>query len=84
MMMNLIRIDDVGTHPGSKVVSASSTMRFDGRAVARKGDLVHCPKCNVHPNPIIEGDEAMTDMGVPIARHGHRAACGCSLISSLN
>jgi uncharacterized Zn-binding protein involved in type VI secretion len=26
----------------------------------------------------------MTDDGVPIARHGHRASCGCRLISSLS
>jgi uncharacterized Zn-binding protein involved in type VI secretion len=25
----------------------------------------------------------MTDHGVPLARHGHRATCGCRLISSL-
>ncbi|WP_244115333.1 PAAR domain-containing protein [Burkholderia contaminans] len=32
---------------------------------------------------IEEGDPSMTDNGVPIARHGHRATCGCHLISSL-
>ncbi|HGL5239002.1 TPA: PAAR domain-containing protein, partial [Burkholderia multivorans] len=27
--------------------------------------------------------ESMKDKGIPIARHGHRATCGCHLISSL-
>ncbi len=81
--MDFIRLGDVGDHDGSKVTTASSSMRFDGRAVARKGDLVYCPKCKVDPNPIIEGDESMMDDGVPIARHGHRVACGCRLLSSL-
>ncbi|KVG57267.1 hypothetical protein WJ33_04200 [Burkholderia ubonensis] len=82
-MMNLIRIGDNTDH-GGKVETASATMRFDGRNVARKGDRVSCPQ---HPdvllNVIEEGDASMTDEGIPIARHGHRATCGCHLISSL-
>jgi uncharacterized Zn-binding protein involved in type VI secretion len=82
-VINLIRIDDDTDH-GGKVITASSTMRFDSRFVARKGDEVSCPKHpHVKPNVIKEGDESMTDNGAPIARHGHRATCGCRLISSL-
>ncbi|PFW67521.1 hypothetical protein COL27_29050, partial [Bacillus sp. AFS075960] len=52
--------------------------------VARKGDRVSCPlHPEVSPNVIEEGDESMKDNGIPIARHGHRATCGCHLISSL-
>lgn len=82
-MMNLIRIDDDTDH-GGKVITSSSTMRFDDRFVARKGDEVSCPQHpDVNPNVIEEGDESLTDNGVPIARHGHHATCGCQLISSL-
>jgi uncharacterized Zn-binding protein involved in type VI secretion len=82
-MINLIRIGDDTDH-GGKVITASSTMRFDGRYVARKGDLVSCPQHpSVQPNVIEEGDESITDDGAPIARHGHRASCNCHLISSL-
>ena len=82
-MMNLIRLDDATDH-GGKVISASTTMRYDGRFVARKGDEVSCPlHPDVQPNLILDGDESMTDAGVPIARHGHKATCGCALISSL-
>ncbi|WP_080599383.1 PAAR domain-containing protein [Burkholderia cepacia] len=78
-MMNLIRVGDDADH-GGKVITGSSTMRF----VARKGDEVTCPQHpDVKPNLIEEGDESMTDNGVPVARHGHRATCGCHLISSL-
>lgn len=81
--MNLIRLDDTTDH-GGKVITASSTMRFGNRFVARKGDEVSCPKHpDVKPNLIEEGDESMTDDNAPIARHGHRATCGCHLISSL-
>ncbi|SAL38782.1 PAAR domain-containing protein [Caballeronia telluris] len=81
-MIDLIRLGDPTDHGGA-VVSASTTMRFEGRPVARKGDEVSCPKHDIHPNLIIAGDESMTDGGVPIARHGYRAVCGCRLLSSL-
>ncbi|MDF3086790.1 PAAR domain-containing protein [Burkholderia sola] len=73
-----------GTDHGGKVETGSTKMRFDGRFVARKGDLVSCPQHpGVSPNVIEEGDASMTDDGIPIARHGHRATCGCHLLSSL-
>jgi len=82
-MMNLIRVDDDTDH-GGKVLTGSTAMRYDGRFVARKGDRVSCPRHpDVSPNVIEEGDTSMTDGGIPIARHGHRATCGCHLISSL-
>ena len=82
-MIDIIRLGDSTDH-GGKVITASRTMRFDGRFVARKGDEVSCPKhSDVKPNLIIDGDRSMTDDGVPIARQGYRATCGCHLISSL-
>jgi uncharacterized Zn-binding protein involved in type VI secretion len=81
-MIDLIRFGDDTDH-GGKVISASSTMQYEGRFVARKGDAVSCPKHDIQPNLIIDGDESTNDDGVPVARHGHRAMCGCKLISSL-
>lgn len=82
-MIDLIRIGDDTDH-GGKVLTASSTMYFDGRAVARKGDQVFCPlHTDISPNVIEEGDASFTDDGAPIARHGHLVTCGCCLISSL-
>ncbi|MCA3087109.1 MAG: PAAR domain-containing protein [Burkholderia sp.] len=82
-MINLIRIGDDTDH-GGKVETGSTTMHFDGRYVARKRDRVSCPQHpDISPNLIEEGDPSMTDDGIPIARNGHRATCGCHLISSL-
>ena len=82
-MINLFRLRDL-TDRGRNAIAASSTMRFDGRFVARKGDEVSCPvHSEVRPNLILEGDDSMTDNRTPIARQGHRATCGCHLISSL-
>jgi uncharacterized Zn-binding protein involved in type VI secretion len=83
-MIDLIRLGDDTDH-GGKVISASETMHFDDKAVARKGDEVSCPRHpGIKPNLIIEGDETMTDDGIPIARHSYRAMCGCHLISSVS
>lgn len=81
-MIDLIRLGDATDH-GGVVITASKSMCFDGRYVARKGDEVTCPKHDIRPNLIIEGDETMLDDGVPVARHGYRAMCGCRLLSSL-
>ncbi|GLU33739.1 PAAR domain-containing protein [Trinickia caryophylli] len=81
-MIDLVLLGDSTDH-GGKVITASKTMKFGGRFVARKSDEVSCPKHDITPNLIIDGDETMTDDGVPVARHGYRAVCGCRLISSL-
>jgi uncharacterized Zn-binding protein involved in type VI secretion len=82
-MIDLIRLGDITDHDGV-VITASETMRYGGRRVARKGDLVKCPQHpKVQPNIILEGDEKITDHGIPVARHRHRTTCGCHLISSL-
>ena len=83
-MIDLIRLGDTADH-GGEVVTASQTMRYAGRRVAREGDLVECllhPE--VQPNIIIEGDRE--DHGSRYSRRATRvigAKCGCSLISSL-
>ncbi|WP_310634152.1 PAAR domain-containing protein [Paraburkholderia sp.] len=82
-MIDLIRLGDTADH-GGEVVTASATMQYEGRRVARKGDLIECPQHpEVQPNKIEEGDEDIRDEGIPVARHGHHATCGCSLISSI-
>lgn len=82
-MYRAIRFGDELEH-GGKVTAASSNMRVRGRYVARKGDDVTCSKHpNVASNKISEGDAKVTNRGVPVARHGHRALCGCRLLSSL-
>ena len=81
--MNLIRLGDATDH-GGVVITASQTMSYNGRKVARKGDQVSCPlHPEITPNLIIEGDDKVTDHGIPVARHHHQAMCGCHLISSL-
>ncbi|WP_081651619.1 MULTISPECIES: PAAR domain-containing protein [Cupriavidus] len=78
-MRGIVRKGDGNSH-GGVVLTGSVTMLIDGSPVARKGDWVSCPMHG--ENVIVEGDPSFTDDGVPVAFHGHRTACGCSLISS--
>ncbi|WP_175914347.1 PAAR domain-containing protein [Burkholderia metallica] len=82
-MINFIRLGDTTDH-GGRVTTASETADYDGIPLARKGDLIECPRHpDVQPNVIEEGDEDMLDEGRPVARAGHRGTCGCHLVSSL-
>jgi uncharacterized Zn-binding protein involved in type VI secretion len=64
---------------GGKVINGSNADIVDGRAIARKADLVECAEHGV--NPICEGDDSCRMNGKPVALEGHRATCGCTLVS---
>lgn len=81
-MKGIIRIGDK-LSSGGTVQSAASGMKFDGREVARQGDTVWCPLPGHGVNSIAEGDQGFMHSGRPVALHGHRCECGCTLISSL-
>lgn len=49
-------------------------------AVARVGDKATCPKHQCVAT-IVSGDITLTFEGQPVARHGDRLSCGCSLMS---
>lgn len=77
----VIRLGDKTTH-GGKVVQVASTSTVDGIRIARIGDKVVCPKCK-GVYPIVEGELSCCDDGIPVALHGHKTACGASLITSV-
>ncbi|PNS10411.1 hypothetical protein COO59_17595 [Mixta theicola] len=79
-MPGVIRVGDT-TSSGGKVLQGSSNVKFQGKEVSCIGDRVLCPVHGV--TSIAEGDECSKINGKPIALHGHRCGCGCSLITSL-
>ncbi|WP_312953729.1 PAAR domain-containing protein [Atlantibacter hermannii] len=81
-MKGIIRVGDKNTGGGA-VLSGSTHMTFCSISVARLGDPVSCPIEGHNPTVIAEGHPTLKDNGVPVAFHGHRCACGCTLISSL-
>ncbi|WP_171939769.1 PAAR domain-containing protein [Herbaspirillum rubrisubalbicans] len=82
MPLAIIRLGDSTSH-GGKVISASQTHTIGGLGIARVGDYVSCPHKDHGVNPILEGAPTYLIGGRMVALHGHRAACGCTLISSL-
>ncbi|MDU7388372.1 PAAR domain-containing protein [Atlantibacter hermannii] len=78
-MTRTICVGDKTSH-GGVVMTGSSQIFIDDRAVARKSDKVSCPEHG--DNIIIEGDENHDDNGLPVALENGHCACGAVLISS--
>lgn len=87
MSLKLIVVGDSNSS-GGVVLTGSPIDTIMGKPIARLGDLVDCPARypNKRPhgvNPIVEGDGSYTIEGIPIALHGYKSACGCTLIGSV-
>lgn len=82
-MKGIIRKNDK-LSSGGYVTVGSETMKFAGIGVARKDDPVSCTILGHSPSFIAEGHPTMKDNGVPVAFHGYKCTCGCTLITSLS
>ncbi|MGQ5524849.1 PAAR domain-containing protein [Chitinimonas sp. PSY-7] len=76
----VIVVGDMTDH-GGQVISGDMTANVNGKPIARVGDMVSCPKCN-GTFPIIEGVMDTIFSTQPVAVHGHKTACGATLIGS--
>lgn len=81
MALPIVRLGDATSH-GGKVISASSTHFIGGIGIARVGDKITCPISGHGINSIVEGAPTYLIGGRMVALHGHRCACGCTLIAS--
>lgn len=81
MALAIVRLGDKTTH-GGVVTTASSVHTLRGIGIARKGDMVSCPLPGHGTNEIVEGCPVFSVGGRSVALHGHKTACGCSLIAS--
>ena len=79
MSRQVIVVGDALAPYGGKVITGSSADTVDGKAVARKTDLVACEEHGV--SQISEGDTSCLVDGEPVALEGHHAGCGCTLVS---
>ena len=61
------------TDHGGRVITASENTSIDERRVARVGHGI---------NPIVTGSRYVMLDGRPVARHGDKSRCGCTLLSS--
>lgn len=88
MTLKIIVVGDSTDH-GGKVISGSPTRDIGGKAIARIGDQVSCPL--FYPggaphgvNKITTGHDSVTVDDIPVAVHGGKTECGCTLIGSVN
>lgn len=79
MTRQAIVVGDTLAPYGGEVMTGSSMDTVDGKAIARRTDMVDCAKHGI--NPITEGDESFLIDGEPAALEGHHARCGCTLVS---
>ena len=79
MARQVIVVGDTLAPHGGTVTAGSNDDIVDGKPIARKGDPVECKEHGAQT--IAEGDEAGMVNGSPVALHGHRATCGCRLVS---
>lgn len=78
----LIVVGDKTDH-GGEVIQGSAVSDAAGKAIARVGDQVTCPKRGHGGTTVIaSGDPTFMIDGQPAARHGDRTACGALLLSS--
>ncbi|SFZ79521.1 PAAR domain-containing protein [Chitinimonas taiwanensis] len=76
----VIVLGDATDH-GGRVIGGDMSTNVDGKPIARVGDMVSCPKCK-GTFPIIEGVVDTIFSTQPVAVHGHKTACGATLIGS--
>lgn len=81
MTKGLVLLGDKTSH-GGKVISASSSITVNGKAVALVGDRVSCPVPGHGTNQIIEGSPQRTFNGRAVVVDGCKCQCGCTVISS--
>jgi uncharacterized Zn-binding protein involved in type VI secretion len=81
MPKGFVLLSDKTTHGGT-VISASSMMVVNGKAVALIGDKVSCPVPFHGVNAIVEGSPEWSSDGKAIVVDGCKCQCGCQVISS--
>jgi uncharacterized Zn-binding protein involved in type VI secretion len=78
-MQSVIRQGDTLLPFGGQVLEGH--YEYYGQPIACQGDAV---LCNYHGvNAIAEGSTLFQADDCPVALHGHRCLCGCTLVSSM-
>jgi uncharacterized Zn-binding protein involved in type VI secretion len=78
-MPAVVRLGDTLREYGGEVLEGHSECH--GLPMACVGDAV---RCNQHGmTRIVEGSDLTQINGQPVALHGHRCGCGCTLVSSM-
>ncbi|MGU7783303.1 PAAR domain-containing protein [Burkholderia sp. PU8-34] len=80
--MDAFIVEGDTTDHGGRVVGCASTTNVDGKAMARVGDMVTCPRCGGIYPIVTSKNPGFNLQGRAAAFDGDKTACGASLISS--
>jgi uncharacterized Zn-binding protein involved in type VI secretion len=72
------RKGDTSDHGGTIVGNCSPTLRADGKAVARSGDMHSCP-VNGHGTTALTGTTLIVCEGHKVVQVGDTAGCGAKI-----
>lgn len=81
MGMRAVICKDDPTSHGGVVLEGNPKASANGRLIAQKGHMTHCPKCK-GDFPIVEGLDGHTFGGIGTAIEGMKTACGATLIAT--
>jgi uncharacterized Zn-binding protein involved in type VI secretion len=81
MVMRAVICKDDPTSHGGVVLEGNPRMTANGRQIAQRGHMTHCPKCK-GDIPIVEGLGFHTFGGTGTAVEGMKTACGAILVAT--
>lgn len=81
MVMRAVICKDDPTSHGGVVLEGNVHATANGRQIAQKGHMTHCPQCK-GDFPIVEGLGFHTFAGIGTAVEGMKTACGAVLIAT--
>jgi uncharacterized Zn-binding protein involved in type VI secretion len=81
MVMRAVICKDDPTSHGGVVMEGNPHATADGRPIAQKGHMTHCPQCR-GDFPIAEGLDRHTFAGKGTAVEGMKTACGATLVAT--
>jgi uncharacterized Zn-binding protein involved in type VI secretion len=81
MVMRAVICKDDPTSHGGVVLEGNPNATANGRLIAQKGHMTHCPQCKGN-FPIAEGLDRHTFAGKGTAVEGMKTACGATLVAT--
>ncbi|MGB9109071.1 MAG: PAAR domain-containing protein [Telluria sp.] len=81
MAMRAVICKDDPTSHGGVVLEGNPHATANGRQIARKGHMTHCPQCR-GDFPIAEGLSRHTFAGIGTALEGMKTGCGALLVAT--
>jgi uncharacterized Zn-binding protein involved in type VI secretion len=81
MVLRAVICKDDPTSHGGVVLEGNPLATANGRPIAQKGHMTHCPQCK-GDFPIAEGLDRHTFAGKGTAVEGMKTACGATLIAT--